>query len=269
MSVWPNIDCQRAREAANSQTRVALPICSLKSWRNHGGFLKSLDFSSCWKVNKAEFCYEQLMQQQYRCTEQPKAMAGRWKLFYHFRRESQPTPKQLILPGNTFRDPPRGISLSWSQIQSSQQPRLTLLPACKVAVSLRLFRLGWSSLPLPSYHGSFLQSFLSSHLNTTSALRTCPTPSLKLHSLLIIFIPVGLMLSSCWRVGIEAKNSLIHIFMYMCLLECMYVYYMCIGALRGQKKASDALKLELQVVMSYCMGAGNLSWVLWRSSKYS
>lgn len=129
MSVWPNIDCQHAREAASSQTRVALPICSLKSWRNHGGFLKSLDFSSCWKVNKAEFYYEQLMQQQYRCTEQPKAMAGQWKLFYCFRRESQPTPKQLILPGNTFRDPPRGIYLSWSQIQSSQQPRLTLLHA--------------------------------------------------------------------------------------------------------------------------------------------
>lgn len=38
--------------------------------------------------------------------------------------------------------------------------------------------------------------------------------------------------------------------MCMCLLEGMYVYYMRIGALRGQKKASDPLKLEFQVVIS-------------------
>lgn len=143
------------------------------------------------------------------------------------------------------------------------------LPACKITVTLCTLRLGWPCILLPFYHGSFLLSSLSSHLNTTSALRTFPTPSLKLlfphHHLHPSWTPAFFMLKTRDK---SKKFSYIY-FMCMCLLEGMYVYYMCIGALRGQKKASDPLKLEFQVVMSYCMGAGNLSWVLWKSSQYS
>lgn len=38
--------------------------------------------------------------------------------------------------------------------------------------------------------------------------------------------------------------------------------YLCVGSLRGQKRASDPLELELQEV-----GAGNSAQVLWKSSK--
>lgn len=39
--------------------------------------------------------------------------------------------------------------------------------------------------------------------------------------------------------------------------------------LRGQKKASDTLELELQIVMSCYVGAVNQTWVLCKSSKGS
>lgn len=32
----------------------------------------------------------------------------------------------------------------------------------------------------------------------------------------------------------------------------------------GQKKASDTLKLELQTAVSYYVGVGNETWVVWK-----
>lgn len=45
---------------------------------------------------------------------------------------------------------------------------------------------------------------------------------------------------------------------------------MCMpGACRGQKMALDSMAPELLMTMSHQMGAGNKSWVLYKSSKYS
>lgn len=93
---------------------------------------------SCWNVNETVFCCEQLVQKQYRSNEQQREKAGRWKL-PRLSSSSHPyvwlptgrwcpfwgeSPSQFILPGNTFRNPRRGMSLSWSQMQS--KPRLIL-----------------------------------------------------------------------------------------------------------------------------------------------
>jgi hypothetical protein len=40
-----------------------------------------------------------------------------------------------------------------------------------------------------------------------------------------------------------------------------------LGALRGQKRTSDLLKLELEMVWGHHVGAGNQTWVIWKSSK--
>lgn len=40
-------------------------------------------------------------------------------------------------------------------------------------------------------------------------------------------------------------------------------------ARRGQKKAMDSLELELQAIMSCCMGAVNRTWVFFKSSIFS
>lgn len=48
------------------------------------------------------------------------------------------------------------------------------------------------------------------------------------------------------------------------LIECGSVYHMHIRCL-GRPKESDPLKLELQVVVSCHVGAGNQNLVLWKS----
>ena len=45
------------------------------------------------------------------------------------------------------------------------------------------------------------------------------------------------------------------------LPACMPVFGVC-SALEGQKRALDPLKLELQVIVSHHMGAGNQAWLL-------
>jgi hypothetical protein len=39
------------------------------------------------------------------------------------------------------------------------------------------------------------------------------------------------------------------------------------GAQRGQKKVSDALELELQVVVSYYVDSGNQTWVFCKDKR--
>lgn len=53
----------------------------------------------------------------------------------------------------------------------------------------------------------------------------------------------------------------------LCLHECMCT--ICVlGTLRGQKRASDTLELELHMVVSCLFGAGNWAEVFYKSSKY-
>lgn len=52
------------------------------------------------------------------------------------------------------------------------------------------------------------------------------------------------------------------------LPACMSGHHMS-GALGGQKKLLDLLELDLKFGVSYCMGPGNQTWVLCRSSKCS
>lgn len=51
----------------------------------------------------------------------------------------------------------------------------------------------------------------------------------------------------------------------MCVCLCEFVCYVYAGALRGQKRASDCLALELQMVMTN-RGIGNQTQVLCRNS---
>lgn len=54
------------------------------------------------------------------------------------------------------------------------------------------------------------------------------------------------------------------------LPECMGVYTVCIrGACRAQKRASNALELDLQMVVSCCVNAGTEPRSFSRKSKYS
>ena len=41
------------------------------------------------------------------------------------------------------------------------------------------------------------------------------------------------------------------------------------GACEGQKRASNLLELEIQIVVSHHVGVGNRTQVIWRSSQYS
>jgi hypothetical protein len=57
-------------------------------------------------------------------------------------------------------------------------------------------------------------------------------------------------------------------FYFMCMRVCLYVWmYVCVlyvcSAHRGHKKTSDPL--ELQVILSHHVGAGNQTWELWRA----
>lgn len=44
---------------------------------------------------------------------------------------------------------------------------------------------------------------------------------------------------------------------------------MCVGAWEGQKNVSDPLDVELEMVVSYHVAAGNRTQLLFKSQKYS
>lgn len=51
--------------------------------------------------------------------------------------------------------------------------------------------------------------------------------------------------------------------MYMNVLSaCIHVHYMCEVTYVDQKRASDSLELELEIVVSSHVDAGNETWVL-------
>jgi hypothetical protein len=55
--------------------------------------------------------------------------------------------------------------------------------------------------------------------------------------------------------------------MFMCVLPaCVPVYYLSVWCLRGQKRLLDLLKLDLGMVVSHLVDAGNQTWVLWKGS---
>lgn len=52
----------------------------------------------------------------------------------------------------------------------------------------------------------------------------------------------------------------------------MYVWEFAMyvpGAYRNQKKTTDSLGLELKIVVSYPVSAGNQPWVIWKKSPWS
>lgn len=55
---------------------------------------------------------------------------------------------------------------------------------------------------------------------------------------------------------------------FVCTRVCLYefVLHMHVGVHKGQNKSLDLLELELQAVLSYCVGAGNRVQVLSKSS---
>jgi hypothetical protein len=62
-------------------------------------------------------------------------------------------------------------------------------------------------------------------------------------------------------------NVLLHVYFHMCVCVCVCV---CVcGAHTSQKRASDPLEPELEMVVSYCVGSRNHTWVLWKSSQCS
>ena len=64
----------------------------------------------------------------------------------------------------------------------------------------------------------------------------------------------------------------IYFFFSVCVCVCAWFYVYVLSAcsiLRSQKRASDLLELELQMVVSLHMGAGNQIHVLWKGSQCS
>lgn len=54
-----------------------------------------------------------------------------------------------------------------------------------------------------------------------------------------------------------------------CLHECLSTQHVLPGALEGQRKDSEPLELELQIVMNHLVGAENLTWILYKSNRCS
>lgn len=54
----------------------------------------------------------------------------------------------------------------------------------------------------------------------------------------------------------------------MGVFSCVYTTFK-LGASRGQKRVSDPLELELDRVVSRCVGAANQTQVLWRNGQCS
>ena len=54
---------------------------------------------------------------------------------------------------------------------------------------------------------------------------------------------------------------------------CVNVLHVCTphacSAHGSQKRASNLLEFKLLLVMSYCVGTGNPTWVLWKRSQCS
>ena len=51
---------------------------------------------------------------------------------------------------------------------------------------------------------------------------------------------------------------------------CLCLCTVCAsGFLKDQKRAMDGLKLKLQKIVSYQVGAGNPTWVLWKNCQCS
>lgn len=50
--------------------------------------------------------------------------------------------------------------------------------------------------------------------------------------------------------------------MCVCMPECVSVHYVCAGAHEGYKRASVSLELDLEMVVSYHLIAGNQAWEL-------
>lgn len=57
-------------------------------------------------------------------------------------------------------------------------------------------------------------------------------------------------------------------FLRMGVFSCVYTTFK-LGASRGQKRVSDPLELELDRVVSRCVGAANQTQVLWRNGQCS
>lgn len=74
-----------------------------------------------------------------------------------------------------------------------------------------------------------------------------------------------------WQLRVGLLEGLrYHLFYLFGCFACMHVCIplVCL-VLRGQKKASDSLALQLQKVVNYYVGSGNRTWVRCKSSKCS
>lgn len=60
-------------------------------------------------------------------------------------------------------------------------------------------------------------------------------------------------------VGASHPNICFLNFMYLCVPECIYLQYMCIGDWRDQNKSSDPLEMEVQMAVSHPMWAQELN----------
>lgn len=65
------------------------------------------------------------------------------------------------------------------------------------------------------------------------------------------------------------KRFIYFYFLCMCVLLAQMSVHPCIITHEGQTRASDSLELELQMVESHRVGAGNQSWDLWENHKAS
>lgn len=64
-------------------------------------------------------------------------------------------------------------------------------------------------------------------------------------------------------------NFILNLCMWViCLYVCLYTVCM-LSACGGQKRTSDPLEPELQMVVTHHVGAGNQTWDLWKSSQSS
>lgn len=72
--------------------------------------------------------------------------------------------------------------------------------------------------------------------------------------------------------GLEVvfKKRFILFYVYVCVLPvCMYCTTYVLGTCRGEKRLLGPLELELQVLLSHHVGAGDQIWVLWKSGQGS
>ena len=74
----------------------------------------------------------------------------------------------------------------------------------------------------------------------------------------------------CWECMLPLSDKdvfVVHVYeCFVCIL--IYASYAC-NTCRGQERALVPLDLELKMVVSCCVGARNLAWILWKSSQCS